>query len=74
MVLSSQHDFRYLATLLRQPNMLAIVAKKDIQILHSLSQFRSCVLLYFFFFFRRDVVWQKKYEATVGVKAALHML
>lgn len=44
----SQHESRYLATLLRRPNMLAIVAKIDIQILHSLSQFRSCVLLYFF--------------------------
>lgn len=44
----SQHESRYLATLLRRPNVLAIVAKIDIQILHSLSQFRSCVLLYFF--------------------------
>lgn len=57
--------------------MLAIVAKIDIQIRHPLSQFRSCVLLYFFlllFFLHRAAVWQEKDEATVGVKAVLHML
>lgn len=50
--------------------MPAIVAKIDIQILHLLSQFSSCVLLYFFL--RRAAVWQEKDQLTVSVEGAVH--
>lgn len=51
--------------------MPAIVAKIDIQILHLLSQFSSCVLLYFFFL-RRAAVWQEKDQVTVSVEGTVH--
>lgn len=52
--------------------MPAIVAKIDMQIYHSITvQSEFCC---FFSFLRRAAVWQEKDEATVGVKAPLHML
>lgn len=53
--------------------MPAIVAKIDIQILHSLSRFGSCVLLDFFFL-HGAALWQEKDEVTASVEGAVHML